>query len=65
MNRTNMVFERIIKGKDHLWTVRDMSKPMNELSMLFKEWNDIGYLMDFFMANIEDLRSFFSYRTNL
>jgi hypothetical protein len=36
-----------------------MSKPMNELSMLFKEWNDIGYLMDFFMANIDDLRSFF------
>lgn len=30
-----MVFERIIEGKDHLWTVRDMSKPKNELALLF------------------------------
>jgi hypothetical protein len=25
-----MVFERIIEGKDHLWAVRDMSKPKND-----------------------------------
>ena len=26
-----MKFERIIEGKDHLWAVRDMNKPKNEL----------------------------------
>ena len=30
-----MVFERIIEGKDPLWAVRDMSKPKNELALLF------------------------------
>jgi hypothetical protein len=54
-----MVFERIINGKDHLWAVRDMAKPMNELALLFQSWNDIGYLMDFFMENIADLRGYF------
>lgn len=54
-----MVFERIIEGKDHLWAVRDMTKPTNELSLLFQSWNDIGYLMDFFMANFEDLKKYF------
>lgn len=54
-----MVFERIIKGKDHLWSVRDITKPMNELALLFHSWNDIGYLMDFFMDNLNDLRGYF------
>lgn len=54
-----MVFERIIEGKDHLWAVRDMSKPKNELALLFDSWNDFGYLMDFFMDNLEDLKSYF------
>jgi hypothetical protein len=54
-----MVFERVIKGKDHLWAVRDMAKPMNELALLFQKWNDIGYLMDFFMNNFDDLQSYF------
>lgn len=26
-----------------------MSKPKNELALLFDSWNDFGYLMDFFM----------------
>ena len=32
-----MKFERIIEGKDHLWAVRDMNKPNNELAALFSE----------------------------
>ena len=54
-----MVFERVIDDKDHLWAVRDMSKPMNELALLFQSWNDIGYLMDFFMENLDDLKGYF------
>lgn len=38
-----MVFERIIEGKDHLWAVRDMSKPANELALLFSNWNRRGH----------------------
>lgn len=32
-----MKFERIIEGKDHLWAVRDMNKPNNELAALILE----------------------------
>ena len=44
-----MKFERIIEGKDHLWAVRDMNKPKNELAALFQKWNDAEYLWDFFL----------------
>ena len=44
-----MKFERIIDGKDHLWAVRDMNKPKNELAALFQKWNDAEYLWDFFL----------------
>jgi hypothetical protein len=54
-----MLFERVIKDKDHLWAVRDMSKPKNELALLFQSWNDIGYLVDFFMDNLYDLQGYF------
>ena len=57
-----MVFERILEGKDHLWAVRDMKKPKNELALLFDSWNDIGFLMDFFMENLDDLKQFFHIR---
>lgn len=57
-----MVFERILEGKDHLWAVRDMEKPKNELALLFDSWNDIGFLMDFFMENLDDLKQFFHIR---
>ena len=46
-----MKFERIIEGKDHLWAVRDMSKPNNELAALFRKWNDAEYLWEFFLDN--------------
>ena len=55
----DMKFERIIEGKDHLWAVRDMSKPNNELAALFQKWNDAEYLWEFFMENLDDLHEFF------
>ena len=54
-----MLFERIINGKDHLWAVRDMDKPNNELAALFHKWNDAEYLWEFFLENRDDLRDFF------
>jgi hypothetical protein len=54
-----MLFERVISGKDHLWAVRDPAKPTNELALLFRQWNDINYLFDFFMNNLDDLQSYF------
>ena len=50
----DMKFERIIEGKDHLWAVRDMNKPNNELAALFQKWNDAEYLWEFFMENLDD-----------
>lgn len=54
-----MKFERIIDGKDHLWAVRDMNKPNNELAALFQKWNNAEYLWDFFLENLDDLQGFF------
>lgn len=54
-----MVFERVIEGKDHLWAVRDMAKPKNELALLFDSWSNIEYLMKFFMDNLDDLQAYF------
>lgn len=54
-----MKFERVIEGKNHLWSVRDTTKSKNELALLFDSWNDIGYLMEFFIENLDDLREFF------
>ena len=54
-----MIFERIIEGKDHLWAVRDMNKPINELAALFQQWNNAEYLWDFFVENQDDLQEFF------
>ncbi|MBR1519810.1 MAG: hypothetical protein IJ635_01055 [Bacteroidaceae bacterium] len=54
-----MVFERLIQGKDHLWAVRDMAKPKNELALLFDSWNDIEHLMEFFLENKDDLQEYF------
>ncbi len=54
-----MRFERIIEGKDHLWAVRDIAKPKNELALLFDTWNDMEYLMQFFIDNFCDLKEMF------
>lgn len=54
-----MRFVRTIPGYDHLWAVKDADKETDELSMLFRQWSNFNYLLDFFFANIEDLQAFF------
>ena len=55
-----MKFARIIPGYDHLWAVRDESQKADELTRLFQRWNNANYLLDFFLANLEDLQGFFN-----
>lgn len=54
-----MKFVRTISGYNHLWAVRDEGKETDELSLLFRQWSNINYLLDFFFANLNDLKSFF------
>lgn len=54
-----MEFVRIIKGYDHLWAVKDQDKDGDELTVLFRNWTNGEYLLDFFMENFEDLKSYF------
>ena len=55
----NMRFVRTIPGYNHLWAVKDEEKETDELSLLFRQWNNFNYLLDFFFANLDDLQSFF------
>lgn len=57
-----MVFEEIIKNK--LWAVKYETAEPNVLYKLFKDWNDVAWLKDFFEKNIDDLSSYFKI-TNL
>ena len=54
-----MEFVRIISGYDHLWAVKDSSKQVDELTDLFRRWNNPDYLFDFFLENLDDLKEFF------
>lgn len=54
-----MKFVRAISGYNHLWAVRDETKEADELTLLFREWSNANYLLDFFLANIDDLQGFF------
>lgn len=54
-----MNFVRSIKGYDHLWSVKYPEKEVDELTILFRNWNNGSYLLDFFLSNMEDLRNFF------
>lgn len=54
-----MKFVRAIAGYNHLWAVRDEAKEADELTMLFRKWSNANYLLDFFLANIDDLQGFF------
>ncbi len=54
-----MQFVRIIEGYDHLWAVKESGKEFDELTELFDKWNNAKYLLDFFVANMDDLRSYF------
>lgn len=54
-----MHFVRIIKDYDHLWAVKSQDKENDELTDLFKKWNNIEFLLEFFTENFEDLKGFF------
>ncbi len=54
-----MKFVRIIDGYDHLWAVKSPDKEDDELTELFDKWNNVGYLLNFFTENFEDLKGFF------
>lgn len=54
-----MKFVRAIPGYNHLWVVRDEHKTADELTLLFRQWSNVNYLLDFFLANLNDLRDFF------
>ncbi len=54
-----MKFVRIIPRHDHLWAVKSPDEEVDELTLLFRKWNNAEYLLDFFMDNFEDLKRFF------
>ncbi|MCM1067991.1 MAG: hypothetical protein NC418_10510 [Muribaculaceae bacterium] len=54
-----MRFVRIIPKYDHLWAVKSPDEEVDELTLLFRKWNNTEYLLDFFMENFEDLKSYF------
>ena len=54
-----MKFVRTIPGYNHLWAVKEDGMETDELSSLFRQWSNFNYLLDFFFANLDDLKSFF------
>lgn len=54
-----MKFVRAISGYNHLWAVRDEAKDADELTLLFRNWSNANYLLDFFLDNLNDLQGFF------
>lgn len=56
----DMKFVRIVEDSDHLWAVRSDDKDADELTLLFRNWTNGEYLLDFFMENFEDLKDFFN-----
>ena len=54
-----MKFNRIIPKYDHLWAVKSPDEEVDELTLLFRKWNNAEYLFDFFMENFDDLKGFF------
>ncbi len=54
-----MKFVRIIPQYNHLWAVKSPDEEVDELTLLFRKWNNAEYLLDCFMENFEDLKGFF------
>ena len=54
-----MKFARIIPQYNHLWAVKSSEEEADELTLLFRKWNNAEYLLDFFMENFDDLKNFF------
>ena len=56
---STMEFVRSIKGYNHLWAVKYPEKDADELTLLFRNWSNFNYLLDFFFNNLDDLQNFF------
>ncbi len=54
-----MKFVRILPKYNHLWAVKAPDEEADELTLLFRKWNNAEFLFDFFMENYEDLKSYF------
>lgn len=54
-----MQFVRVLRGYEHLWAVKSPDKEYDELTDLFRCWNDAEYLLEFFVRNFNDLKSYF------
>ena len=52
-----MTFDEITESR--LWAVHFDNEEMNALDTVFTQWNDTGYLLDFFRKNFDDLVSYF------
>lgn len=50
-----MKFEELINGK--LWAVREDDSESHELEILLDHWNDVVWLREFFINNIDDINA--------
>lgn len=53
-----MTFDKILDNNS-LWAVRYDGAADNALQMLFEQWSNPEWLVDFFLANMADLKSYF------
>ena len=53
-----MTFDKILDNNT-LWAVRYDGMTDNALQTLFEQWNNPEWLVDFFLANMSDLESYF------
>ena len=53
-----MTFDKILENNT-LWAVRYEGLKDNALQTLFEQWSDPEWLVDFFLANLVDLESYF------
>lgn len=53
-----MTFDKILEN-DTLWAVRYDGAADNALQILFEQWSDPEWLVDFFIKNLSDLNSYF------
>ena len=53
-----MTFDKILENNT-LWAVRYDGAKDNALYTLFEQWNDPEWLVNFFLANLSDLASYF------
>ena len=53
-----MTFDKILDNNT-LWVVRYDGEADNALQMLFEQWSNPEWLVDFFLANMSDLESYF------